>query len=53
MTKRHQKLSLHRHTLLRLDPKELAHEELGKVGAAGPHTSCIPPGDCCGEIVAF
>lgn len=52
MTKRRQKLSLHRHTLLRLDPKELAHEELGKVGAAG-HSSCIPPGDCCGEIVLF
>jgi hypothetical protein len=58
MRKRDRKLQLHRETLHRLEPRELAPGDLVKAqGAAvaaapdtGVWTSCIQP-NCCGETI--
>ena len=52
MRKRDKKLRLHRETLHRLEPKDLAGAQGAFAAAAGVGvwTSCIEP-NCCGETI--
>jgi hypothetical protein len=53
MRKRDKKLRLHRETLHRLEPRDLAGAQGAAVAAApgvGYWTSCIEP-NCCGETI--